>query len=333
MDYATAILGKNLQSLTYADLEVYFAAEREESDQVEFKAYVNTGSIESKLSGLIRSIAAFLNSDGGLLIWGAPLGEKKLVGDRKVAVFKGSLTDLPAELSDKDWIISKIVDKIIPLPAGIRVQTVKQNDSSVAVFEIDRSTYSPHQTDERYFMRLDGQTRTAPHHYIEALFSRVSYPQLETYLKIERISTDREGFAIHGAFYFTNKSMQNEELFSAEIQLFGGEFSNGDSFRNYIQPGCLFYGQWVRNSFRMRFKTQELDKFDYLGRIIVFFGGKTAPRKVCEYELNFNSISLSNPEKSIIIKIENKLQSEIIFEKNISDEEMLKDIGVIRNLK
>lgn len=117
MKYASVILGKDLSELAYADIEKYFHVEREESDQAEFKSYVANGSIDSKISGLVRTVAALLNSDGGILIWGAPIGEKEQRGDRKVTVFKGELTSLPQEFSDKDWIISKIVDKIVPLPA------------------------------------------------------------------------------------------------------------------------------------------------------------------------------------------------------------------------
>lgn len=336
MDYAKTIFGNSLPEITYTDIENYFVSEREESDQIEFKSYVEGGSLESKISGLVRSIAAFLNSDGGILIWGAPKGEKVSRGDRKVNVFKGQLSDVPQELSDKDWIISKITDKIVPLPIGIRVQAIKKGARSVAVFEVDKSGYSPHQAEEKYFMRLDGQSRTAPHHYVEALFKKVSYPQLEAYIKPKSISyfNDNNSFVVSAILYIINKSLYpNEEGLNVDV-LLGGGFFNRDSSNQfeYNHPTYAYYGVLIPIDLHMHFPLDTLHQCNHVGVIIVSFGGKTAPRKVCDYRINFNSntLDLNKIANSFSINFENKLQSEIITEKDASGEIQLSMLGVLR---
>lgn len=334
MKYASVILGKDLNELVYLDLENYFSVEREESDQVEFKSYVENGSLDSKISALVRTVAALLNSDGGILIWGAPMGEKQQRGDRKVVIFKGVLTNLPQEYTDKDWIISKIVDKIVPLPAGVRVQIIRDSARCAAVFEVDKSPYSPHQADEKYFMRLDGQTRAAPHHCVEALFNRVSYPHLEAYIKPKAVAHNGNGFAVTASLLCINQSLfPNEEGFNLNVMLAGGTFSNYQQDYHYVHPGFIYYGEWVPIDLTMIFPTNLLAKWDYKGRILVSFGGKTAPRKMSEYHIDFNSGrgNLENPSTFFSIVEENRLQSEIMAEKNVSQEERLGLLGVLRN--
>ncbi|MBL0145403.1 MAG: putative DNA binding domain-containing protein [Chitinophagaceae bacterium] len=76
MDYCTSHFGKRLNDLTIQDIESYFQQERIETDQLEFKSISQHGNLNDKILGIQRSICAFLNSSGGLLIWGAPEGKK-----------------------------------------------------------------------------------------------------------------------------------------------------------------------------------------------------------------------------------------------------------------
>ncbi|MNK82667.1 Divergent AAA domain protein [compost metagenome] len=72
--------GKDLEALTQNDLTDYFSTVKEESDKIEFKAYHQQyGNFNKNIEGVIRGICAFLNSNGGLLIWGAPLPKNKMM--------------------------------------------------------------------------------------------------------------------------------------------------------------------------------------------------------------------------------------------------------------
>jgi hypothetical protein len=61
------ILGKNIESITIQDLEEFFTSEQEETSILEFK------SGEVQLEDVYKEIAAFLNTERGLLIVGAPV--------------------------------------------------------------------------------------------------------------------------------------------------------------------------------------------------------------------------------------------------------------------
>jgi len=77
MNTSEKILGKPLRDLTYQDIFTFFQTPREENDLIEFKSFNPNGDLQSKLKQVYRSVCAFSNSGGGLLIWGAPIGEKQ----------------------------------------------------------------------------------------------------------------------------------------------------------------------------------------------------------------------------------------------------------------
>ena len=104
INYSEQYFGKDLNDLSYEDIVDFFAVEKEESDKIEFKAFhPDFGNFNKNLEGVIRGICAFLNSNGGILIWGAPLGQKV---DERV-IFQGALSPV-TELKEKDSLISKI---------------------------------------------------------------------------------------------------------------------------------------------------------------------------------------------------------------------------------
>jgi predicted HTH transcriptional regulator len=185
MSLIKTLLNKELDNLVYQDIIDFFINEQEESDIIEFKSYsVQYGNFNKNLEGIIRAVCAFLNSAGGIIIWGAPNGET--FGNTSKLVFKGELSPVQ-ELKDKDWIINKISDSIIPLPIGINTKILQDGSNYLYIFEIQPSNYKPHQYKNTYFARLDGQTKPAPHYLIEALFKQIKFPNIEGYLKFEKI--------------------------------------------------------------------------------------------------------------------------------------------------
>ena len=79
------IFGKTIHDLTEQDIKKYFETERRETNIIEFKSYVdkNESGItkesrdKKKLRDVIKTICAFLNSDGGILIWVPHWGKSK----------------------------------------------------------------------------------------------------------------------------------------------------------------------------------------------------------------------------------------------------------------
>src|SRR3954466_7102658 len=151
-----------------------------------------------------------LNSEGGLIIWGAPRGIP--VSGKKEKIYKGELSPLDA-LIEKDAFVSKVTNLITPSAKGIIFQRLEKGDKYVYLIEVQQSQYSPHQYHNTYYMRIDGQTRPAPHHYIEALFQKISYPNLEGKLILDAVSSQLDLLytSLRIKIDISNKSMfQNE---------------------------------------------------------------------------------------------------------------------------
>ena len=351
MNFAATYFGKPLTDLEYADIERFFITEKLESDQIEFKSYNPNGPIEAKLTGIIEGITAFLNSSGGLLVWGAPEGVK--VEGRKEKAFLGNLTKLPLTI-EKDWLISKIADKIIPLPLGIRVQLIPTSDGQVAIFEIDESSYAPHQTSNIYYMRIDGQNKPAPHHYIEALIKKISFPRLEAYIKPGATRVDGDGFNTAIDFFFFNFSpFINEERFYYRIVIVGGLFQGASgtpksrrvlgtmehldygmggaemksNSRNASLNLSITHGEPHRFTKEIWFPTALLANVGYIAKITIVFSGKTAPLKACQYAVDFNG---GNVNPTISIVYQNELMSKRQTDMNITEQITLETIGVLK---
>lgn len=333
MDFCSSNFGKPLNILTVEDIERFFQTERLETDQLEFKSIHPSGDFSEKIAGVQRSISAFLNSSGGVIVWGAPNGHK--VEGRKEKVFKGDLTFIDRVL-EKDFLISKLSDSIVPLPSNIRLNILESAGRCLVIFEIDSSSYSPHQFNGSYFMRLDGQTRPAPHHYIEALFKKISYPNLEAFLKIVKITkTASHLFEVKFDLIFFNWTpLQNEENLSYRI-VSDGVFPNyknpntidsyhlgGHEFRAKNVLDVFHFGEPLQESFVIQFNLNDLK--DQVARIHVTFGGKLSPRKTSDYEIDFKRINFEKPAENLITECENVTRIELQEKMGITKETILK---------
>ncbi len=112
MSFLKQIFQKSHEEFTLQDLEVFFKSEQEESSTIEFK------SGEVSLEKIYAEITAFLNTEGGLLIIGAPREKevKTTKGSKKVC--QGDLTF--SAFKNKDWLIQKIAQNITPPPHKIK---------------------------------------------------------------------------------------------------------------------------------------------------------------------------------------------------------------------
>lgn len=342
MNYSENIFGKELNELTYADIEGYFEEEKEESNIIEYKSYsAKYGNFNKNIEGVIRGICAFLNSDGGILIWGSPEGQK--VEGKQEKVFVGALSPIP-ELKGKDWFINKISDSITPLPVGVNFQTIENDGAYIYIFEIQKSNYSPHQYNNTYFARLDGQTKPAPHYLIEALFKKISFPHLEGFIKPIKISHNgRLYFLDIEIFIFNFSQLQNEENVSFRLLCPQGFFAKSKvpQYQNmYDYEGhqlvhkdlidVLHFGSPNYHSEKLIFNPNEiLTKHQNKVDLLLTFGGKSSPLKSSEYILDFSKIDWNRPDNPNYLFEdinENRIFAEIQKEKNTTRESTLKAI-------
>lgn len=343
MNYSKIIFEKNLEELEYQDIEDFFQDEKEESNNLEFKSFSKEhGKFSLSLEGVTRSICAFLNSDGGILVFGAPEG--KSVEGKKEKVFKGDLTPIP-ELMEKDRLISKISDSILPLPVGVKVKIIDKDDTYLYIFEIEKSIYSPHQHKNTYHARLDGQTKPAPHYLIDALFKKISYPNLEGYINLERISNDGHNYLLDISILIFNFSeLQNEENISFRLTCQQGIFTDSEdrNFSDYYALeghqrvsnngglDVLHYGAPFREPEQIKINATYLKhNFNDKVELYLYFGGKKSPLKVSNYKLDLSKIDWGNTENPnyLFEEInENNLISEEREKSNRSKTDTLKEL-------
>jgi hypothetical protein len=338
-NYSHQYFGKDLNDLTYKDILDFFIEEKEESDKIEFKAFhPDFGNFNKDIEGVIRGICAFLNSNGGILIWGAPLGQKI---EEKV-IFQGDLS-LVTELKEKDSLISKISDSITPLPVNINVNIIELDGSYLYVFETQPSKYSPHQFKNTYWARLDGQTKPAPHYLVEALFKKISYPNIEGYINLDRYGNLPNGQAfldisiiminfseLQNEYNLTYRLMCGQAIFagSQKPQLAKYYTMKGHMYVHKDLNDILHFGAPDRNPQRLVFNKEELtDNHNNKMDLILTFGGKLSPLKISQYKLDFSGpVTLNNPVSLFESKKENILSAERQKELGTTRENLLERI-------
>lgn len=309
-DFSLKLLGKSLTEITLNDLTEFFKTGRDESDIFELKSFDQRNTnYKDKENAILKTICAFLNSNGGLLVWGAPIGEKT---NNNQKVFKGDLSPV-GKLIEKDAFINKITTRIIPIPPKVNFHPVEvEKDKFVYLFEIQESITKPHQFDSRYFMRLDGQTRVAPHHYIEALFKQIKYPNIEGYIEfLSEYQIDRNYLQIPISIIVENLTpFQNEEnvsfVFNTNKGKFRDDTGRNDNFKNVRFDNNLT--QAVSNNFKevlhygliekfiiyLTFETRKIRNEYLTVDLSLSVGGRFSPLKISKYKL---SIYLDSQDK------------------------------------
>jgi hypothetical protein len=323
MDFSKSFFNKSIDDLDYQDIVGYFVELKEESTRVEFKAFsAQFGNFNKNLEGIIRAVCAFLNSEGGIVIWGAPQGVESTSHEGKV--FQGSLSPV-TDLKDKDWIINKVSDSITPLPVGVSVKIVSEEGKHLYIFEVQQSNYSPHQFKNCYWARLDGQTKPAPHYLIDSLFKKVSYPNIEGFIKLNKVSHNGTNYFLDISILLFNFSpLQNDESIVFRLTCGEAVFANAANPPNglvYIMGGhqlvhkglidVIHFGSPSTHTEQIVIDPLVLStKHQNKLNLLLAFGGKFSPMKFCSYVLDFGKMNWKqsdDPNYLISEMEENKL--------------------------
>jgi len=159
----------------------YFNQPQEESNQIEFK------SGETDVSKLYKEICAFANTDGGVLIWGAPKEINFKSGEKSTAnrVCQGKLT--PTEINKtEDSLIQTLMANISPAPIGIIVRKFSYEQGYAYIIIVPKSLYPPHQVGGTYYIRVNTMSVPAPHGIVQAFFNQKKPIDLVAKIKIEK---------------------------------------------------------------------------------------------------------------------------------------------------
>lgn len=317
--YTKIYFNKEIDKVFYEDVENFFLEEKEESNKIEFKSFYQdeSGSIAKKEEKIIETICAFLNSEGGLIIWGAPKGIP--TEGRKEKIYQGELSPVNERI-EKDAFITRISDLITPTPRKINFQRCEKNNNYVYLIEVEASLYSPHQFRNKYFMRIDAQTRPAPHHYIEALFKKITYPRLEGYLKFKSIEVSGHTFMLNFyAYLFNCSKLLNEFDIYYRIMTTVGTFTlsnldgsrildrSGKELRSPNAKSTLYYDEPIFDPLTIQLPTKELAGYDNKIDMYYFFAGRQSPLLVSNYRIEVNPSEINF---KIISKEENLIPHE-----------------------
>ena len=313
-NFAQNILGKNLTELTLADLENYFAEQKLETDTVEFKSFPATANFEDLFIKIMRTLCGYLNGSGGLLILGSPV--KTVVGN--VDYFQGALTPVSVQKS-VDWFINKISSSISPMPINISVKIISSGHFYLYLFEVQESQYKPHQLAHIYYIRLDGQTKPAPHYIVQALMRQITYPDLRATIRINRFQPHAgETLSRFTLAIFNFSQMQNDSDFHYNITLVGGpKFFAWDTNQYDTAISFNFQGAQLRHReinrtlhfgvpYTANYQVTIPENAEEL-KIVLSFGARQSPSKISIYSLPLINIDRNNPAAHLIIERENML--------------------------
>ncbi len=337
MNITETIFDKKPNEIKLEDLNLFFSNEREESEIIEFKSFYDhkQNNYKHKENAILKTVCGFLNSNGGVVIWGAPV-EKKSFDFDSGKFFKGDLSPVDRYIN-KDDFINKTVNRITLPPTGIQFYPIEVGtDKYVYIIEVKKSITKPHQFDNRYFIRLDGQTINAPHYYIEAMFKQIQHPNLGGYIKFGRLKTD--GYCYYqdiAIFIFNHSPLQNEENISFSLTVSPGKFKvpeisavgskisySGDHMLKYNKIiDVLHYGEPATYNTKILTKPDELANNEDIMDFVLLFGGKTSPMKKSHYKLRFDSKLTTNSNSLVIFKEENRMIHDIDKEMELNEKD------------
>ena len=224
---------------------------------------------------------------------------------------------------------------------GIKFHSLENAGHYIYIIEVDQSFYTPHQFRNIYYMRIDGQTKPAPHHYIEALFHKITFPKLEGYIKIDSIKTDGQRFIVQVSNMIFNKSkIQNEHNIYYRVIVTVGKFAQfgiytskdkiytmeGHELRVNNAKSTLYYDEPLMNSEIIVFNPFELNKENNECEIMLFFGGEKSPLMISEYKLKIETHLIKDLNKLIITMNENKYSFENSDKSELSETDKMKII-------
>ncbi|MEM9895307.1 MAG: ATP-binding protein [Bacteroidota bacterium] len=180
------LFDKPIGEISTEDIIKYFEVEREETASIEFK------SGEVTIEDLFKEIAAFLNTEGGLVIVGAPRERKVTKGKKKFNVCQGELTY--SSFRSKDWLFQKISTNISPVPLGFKIVELISEKGTIYLIDVPQSKIPPHQanSDGRYYLRLESEAKPAPHGLVQALFDKRRKPELSANIELHEDSLNTQ---------------------------------------------------------------------------------------------------------------------------------------------
>jgi hypothetical protein len=313
MNFCINYFKKDLYDLQEEDLKQFFKIEKKENQHLEFKQFHSRTKRTDLISIFKKAVCSFLNSEGGILIYGAPKKEKDSDGKE---YYQGNLTPFPSDtLPDKDDLMRQIVDNIHSMPRGVRFELIKFEQGSIGVFEIQPSQTKPHQTENIYQIRIDGQKKPAPHYLIEAMMKQITFPEIRAYVRVINTTYTEEGRFLLISFNvllanFSEFKNEKNVRFSLQIQgpmdLLPGNSPDQISAKRtkFFKHENLIYRIPAKKKFILKGDFGMISDSKEI-KLVILFHGESSPPKATVYKFDIETRShrgrLVNDKAKIVV--------------------------------
>ncbi len=324
------VFDKSFEDLQFDDLKKFLASPRIETDVIEYKAFDERGrkEIGTHEQRINETLCAMMNSEGGIVVWGAPIGTRAPGSKEKIV--QGELTHVPLDL-ESDQLTDRLTSRITPLPPVIRHRQLSKDGTRIYLFEVPKSPFGPHQIGGTYFFRLYGKTEKAPHHIVQALMRQVTFPDVRAYFRVTRITQELETNTIHFKIACWNHSMrQNERDVSLQVIVGGGRFIHNEFDKRKLSYGhgmqqitmtgvtdTLYFGVMHEEYFQVQVplrKQQDGDEAYFQ----IAVGGRYAPLRISHYFVHV--VAGQSDYGPLTVKtLDNRLMSDTNYSSDFED--------------
>lgn len=328
MSLIEILFKKSIKELEFKDIQEYFTNDKHEANNIEFKSYdpKRNGGFKEAYDAVVKAICAFLNTDGGIVIWGAPKGIKR--GDDIEKSYFLPLKPVPHKIED-DQFIDKISGRISPLCKGVSFQRInggkydQDKDTFIYVIEVKQSEFPPHQFDGTYYMRSEASTRIQPHQFVEAQMKRISIPNVQTHVVFGKPLPVSSNILIPFSILISNESYYiHEKNLKFRILTKGCETIQDINSRRFeFKPSSdtlidaadiLLCGMPVYERFCLATNEKFLNAQDHSIYVAIFIFGEFTPVRICEYNFKV-TYAYGDPSSAKLIEA-GKTENEFLFQ-------------------
>ncbi|MBQ3677449.1 MAG: ATP-binding protein, partial [Bacteroidales bacterium] len=154
------------------DIQKLIDNEIEESIHLEFKSAGALGKWDSKKTEMTKDVAAFANSDGGIIVYGLSECNHKA----------SALSFVDGTIFTKEWIEQVLNSGIQQKINGLQIFPIRNNgniEQSIYVVKIPKSFNTPHMSkDRKFYRRYNFEAVPMEEYEIRELYNRKSHSKL-----------------------------------------------------------------------------------------------------------------------------------------------------------
>ncbi|MBP6532136.1 MAG: ATP-binding protein [Bacteroidia bacterium] len=297
------------EDLTFERVAQFFSITRQESQYLESKSYK---SFSSQIDEIVWSMVGMLNSEGGVVVYGGPKQVRNKSEDLETQL------NPVTEVLDERNLLQKFISKIEPYPSGIELRFLGKPGAVILLILIQRTESKPFMVKDRgYPYRIDTKTSIAPHHYIEALMRKQTFPTIilevtECVFQHTILTSNLQDVSLRVTSVIKNLSLMTEFNLNLRVVIVDDTFKRqiyNPVSRKRLQGGRIDYHI-------LTFSAQlSSDNYKKGGIAFLYFGvdGDTLPLKCSKYTLRWQV----GKEVDVIRDFENKFAIDLSEDERI----------------